>query len=561
MIPATRLPSLRLLDGFELRDAAGCPIELRTRKSRQLLAHLAVAPGRARSREHLAALLWADRQEEQARASLRSALADLRRALGPGALAADGDGVALRPGVLSTDYDRLKAAAGGGEVAGLAEIYPGEFLRGHEYDGETFTEWLRGLRSECIELAIRILEANSDRLAASGRHPAALDMMRECLALEPLKEASHRAIMRLHAASGERGMALAQYRACRELLRHELDTEPDPETVALADRIALDDATSIAALKSAATEVQGRQPPRPGPDDPPSIAVLPFVNLSGDAEQTYFAEGVTEDIITDLSGLQGLSVAASGASAIYRGAQIRPDRIAAELGVRYLLEGSVRRYDDAVRITAQLADGASNRQIWAERYDRRLANVFELQSEIAAAIVRALRLNLAPGAGLPVRRATRNVEAYEEYLRARALLREMTRRSIELACEGFARAAALDPGYAQAHAGLAESSAHLATTTAPRPGPRPSPTPTPRSGSTRSWPRAGAPAASRPPSPPMFAPSRRKPTSTPRSGSIRRSRSRTSTKATAAWSSATPPGRSARCDAPSNSPTRTCRPG
>jgi TolB-like protein/Flp pilus assembly protein TadD len=459
--PAARPASLYLLGGFDLRDATGCPIELRTRKSRLLLAHLAVAPGRPVPREHLAALLWADRQEGQARGSLRSALSDLRRALGAEALVVDRDGVALRPDVVPTDYGRLKAAATGGPVGSLDDVYRGEFLRGHDYDGEAFTEWLRAVRSECLDLAIRAYEAGSARLAAEGGHAAAIDVMRRCLALEPLKESSHRALMRLHAASGERAMALAQYRACREVLRHELGAEPDPETVALADRIAMDDSASIATLRSAAAELHDRPRPRHDPADVPSIAVLPFVNLSGDAEQTYFAEGITEDIVTDLSGITGLSVAASGASGLYRGGTLPPDRIAAELGVRYLLEGSVRRFGEALRITARLADGPSNRQIWAERFDRRLANVFELQSEIAAAIVHALRLSLAPGATPLTHRATRDVEAYEAYLRARTLLREMTRRSIELARDGFARAVALDPGYAQAYAGLAESGAHL----------------------------------------------------------------------------------------------------
>ncbi|MCB1435345.1 MAG: hypothetical protein KDK75_23205, partial [Alphaproteobacteria bacterium] len=197
----------------------------------------------------------------------------------------------------------------------------------------------------------------------------------------------------------------AQFRACRELLRHELDTEPAAETVALADEIALEDTSSLAVLR--ATGRAAFEPPLPPlsatalpepPDKappPPAVAVLPFVNLSGDAEQGYLADGITEDIITDLAGIDGLSVAAHTSSGMYRGGPMRPDRIAEELGVSHVLEGSLRMAGPAVRITARLADARSMRQIWAERYDRNLEGIFELQSEIAAAIVQALRLNLA----------------------------------------------------------------------------------------------------------------------------------------------------------------------
>ncbi|HMR60120.1 BTAD domain-containing putative transcriptional regulator [Amaricoccus sp.] len=439
-----------------------------------MLAYLAVPPGGRHGREALAALFWPDRQSEQARGSLRAALSDIRRALGKDALEADRDTVALRPDALVSDYARLRAAARQPTDAGLPnDLYPGPFLNGVESGGDALEDWLRDRRAECTALAIVALERAADHLAAAGHHAQALALMRRCLGLEPLREASHRAIMRLLAASGERALALAQFRACRELLRHELDTEPAPETVALADDIALDDSSSLAVLR--ATGSAAFDPPLPPPGSAavprpideaplrPAIAVLPFVNLSGDAEQGYLADGITEDIITDLAGIDGLSVAAHTSSGMYRGGVIEPDRIAEELGVSHVLEGSLRMAGPAVRIPARLADARSMRQIWAERYDRNLEGIFELQSEIAAAIVQALRLNLDPGAAtIQAARGTRDVEAYREYLRSRALLREMTRRSIELARDGFARAIALDPDYAAAHAGRADSISQLA---------------------------------------------------------------------------------------------------
>jgi adenylate cyclase len=197
--------------------------------------------------------------------------------------------------------------------------------------------------------------------------------------------------------------------------------------------------------------------------DRPSIAVLPFTNMSGDPDQDFFADGITEDIITDLSKLSNLRVAARNSSFVFKNAQMSVLQIAAELGVRYILEGSVRKAGDNVRITAKLVDGSTDAHIWAERYDRRLSNIFELQDEIATSIVNALKVNISPQEEKVIEKsATRDVKAYETYLRARALLREMTRRSVELARQMFRKAVALDPNYALAYCGLADCASTLA---------------------------------------------------------------------------------------------------
>ena len=202
--------------------------------------------------------------------------------------------------------------------------------------------------------------------------------------------------------------------------------------------------------------------PLPLPDKP-SIAVLPFTNMSGDPEQDYFADGITEDIITDLSKLANLRVAARNSSFIFRNAQMTIQQIASELHVHYVVEGSVRKSGDNVRITAQLVDGSTDVHIWAERYDRRLSNIFELQDEITTSIVKALKVNISPQEKQVFEKyATRDVEAYENYLRARALLREMTRRSVELARQMFKQAIILDTNYALAYCGLADCASTLA---------------------------------------------------------------------------------------------------
>jgi adenylate cyclase len=163
----------------------------------------------------------------------------------------------------------------------------------------------------------------------------------------------------------------------------------------------------------------GRQPIRASATKP-SIVVLPFNNISGDAEQEYFSDGITEDIITDLSKVSALAVISRNSAFMYKGKHVDVTRVARELKVGHVLEGSVRKAGGRVRITAQLVDGSSNDHVWAERYDRDLNDIFALQDEISEAIVKALRLKLLPEEKRAIeQRGTDNVEAYNLYLLAR----------------------------------------------------------------------------------------------------------------------------------------------
>ena len=155
----------------------------------------------------------------------------------------------------------------------------------------------------------------------------------------------------------------------------------------------------------------------------PSIAVLPFTNMSGDPEQEYFSDGISEDIITDLSKIAGLTVIARNSSFTYKGRSVDVRTIGRDLGVRSVLEGSIRRAANRVRITAQLTDAATGGHLWADRYDRDLTDIFEVQDEVVEKIVGALAVTLTRGEQQRLRRhGTSNVEAYECWLRARALL-------------------------------------------------------------------------------------------------------------------------------------------
>src|SRR5258707_7771542 len=188
----------------------------------------------------------------------------------------------------------------------------------------------------------------------------------------------------------------------------------------------------------------------------PSNAVLPFTNMSGDAEQEYFTGGMTEDLITDLSKISALFVIARNSSFAYKGRAAKVQEIGRDLGVRFVLEGSIRKSANRVRITAQLIDAETSGHLWAERFDRDLTDIFATQDEVVEKIVRALAVTLTPGEAQRLgRRGTANVAAYEAGLRARELRSRATRQSGAQARAMYHRAIKLDPTYAVPHAGLA----------------------------------------------------------------------------------------------------------
>jgi adenylate cyclase len=190
--------------------------------------------------------------------------------------------------------------------------------------------------------------------------------------------------------------------------------------------------------------------------DKPSIAVLPFQNMSGDPEQEFFSDGMTEDLITDLSKVSALFVIARNSSFSYKGRSVKVQEIGRDLGVRFVLEGSVRKAGNRVRITAQLIDAGSGGHLWAERFDRDLTDIFSTQDEVVEKIVGVLAVKLTQGEEQRLRRrGTGNVDAYECYLRARGLLGRGTRESIAQAKAMHRRAIEIDSNFAAPHAGLA----------------------------------------------------------------------------------------------------------
>ena len=209
------------------------------------------------------------------------------------------------------------------------------------------------------------------------------------------------------------------------------------------------------------TETSER-PTLPLPDKP-SIAVLPFQNMSGDPEQEYFSDGVTEDIITALSRLRGFFVIARNSSFTYKGKSSDVRQVGRELGVRYILEGSVRKSGDRLRITAQLIDAISGNHLWAERYDRDLADIFSVQDEVTEGVVASIEPELYMAENLRSRtKAPANLDAWDLVMRAMSHLGKSTESDGRAAIDFLEQAVGRDPCYARAYALLAWSKARIA---------------------------------------------------------------------------------------------------
>jgi TolB-like protein len=439
--------NIRLLGGFEAHFASGEPVAPIGRKAQALLAYLALAPGTPHAREKLTALLWSDRGETQARSSLRQALSELRKALAgadPPPLETNGEAVALAAGAVVVDADVLERLIAGGErpsIESAVDLYRGDLLDGFTVPDPAFEDWLRGERQRWRE---RAREAMTRLLAlqlADGEAEGALVTARRLLGLDPLQEAAHRAIMRLHADKGERTLALKQYQACRELLRDELGVEPDGETERLHEEIRREDGTDKVAL---APDGEQTTPP-----EKHAVAVLPFENLSDDLEQEYFADGMTRALITELGRLPTLAVVAAASMFAYKGRRVSVVEVGRDLGARYVVEGGIQKSSRRFRVTAQLTDVETGQQVWGDRFDGDLGDIFEIQDELTKQICGNLYLPLLEHRWFKARhKPTTSADGYDLYLRALYHIERPTPAGIEEARRDCRRVLEIDPDFA-----------------------------------------------------------------------------------------------------------------
>ena len=453
---------LTLLGGFQVRLVTGQVIDLPGQKDRALLAILALPAGTNHPRDKLASLLWSDRGDQQARDSLKHALTRLRQCLepvNPSPIVADRQIVKLDASGLAIDvatFERLLAERTPESLEKATELYRGDLLDGIGIRDAAFEDWLLLERQRLRQLAEDALTKLLTQSLADRSLDRAATAARRLLRLDPLREMAYRALMQIHAERSETVQALKLFETLRDRLHAELGVKPEPQTVQLYEsirqrRTAAEGSTS----KLLAGEIDISNTTMPAElqlPDKPSIAVLPFTNMSGDPEQEYFADGIVEEIITALSRIRWLFVIDRNSSFTYKGRSVHVRQIGRELGVRYVLEGSVRKSASRVRITGQLVDTRSGAHLWAERFEGGLEDVFDLQDQVTGGVVGAIgpKLELAE-IERTKHKPTDSLDAYDLYLRGMACVHRWTREANAEALRLFYRAIDLDPDFAAAY--------------------------------------------------------------------------------------------------------------
>ena len=432
---------LRVLGPPDLRRTMGEERAVHLQPKRlALLAYLTLAsPSGFCRRDTLLALFWPDLDEEHARNALSQALHRLRRMLGKQAIISRGmEELRAPPAALWCDAVAFEQAIENGDFTGALDLYRGPLLDGlHVGEAPSFEHWLETERERFRRRACEAAAALADRDEAAGNLAGSAHWLRRLLDLSPDNEAVLRRLMTVLDRLGDRTGALRTYEAFTRRLVHELDLSPSPETKALFARLRTreDRFTSPEAAL-------------------PSVAVLPFANLSADPEQAYFCDGMTEEIINVLAQIRGLRVAARTSVFAFRDQPVDIRALAQKLGVDAVLEGSVRRVDQRLRITAQLINAADGCHLWSERYNRPFADVFAIQDEIARSIANTLSKQLLESADGP-QKPTGHLEAHTLYLKGLFHRRNRTPDDLKKACTYFQQAVRLDPDYAEAHAALA----------------------------------------------------------------------------------------------------------
>lgn len=455
--------TVRLFGGFEVHRSAGPSIRFPTRKARALFALLARHPGQHRPREGLAAMLWPDSAEPESRGSLRQALKLLRRALpehGDAAIISEGDALMLQSGAAEVDveaFERLHATGTPQALKRAAVLYRGDFLAGLTLADGPFADWSISeqmhLRERALDVFSRLLDIHQENRETEPAIETALRL----LDLDPLQEHVHRCLMQLHCDQGRRGSALEQYRVCCITLERELGVRPEDETEQLYREISSRRTQVAAAPRPNGAESRLMALSR---SDAlfarPAVAVLPFADLGGDPEQGYFADGLSEDIITGLAGWRFFPLIASTSAFGFRGRNRDLRKIAAELGARYLVDGTLRRSGRTLRISAQLIDAETSHCLWARRFDFDMRDALAVQTEAADMIAAAVEPELERAElHRIVTKRTDDLDAWDHFLRGWSLVNRFTHDDCARARSQFEQALRLDPKYSDALMGLA----------------------------------------------------------------------------------------------------------
>ena len=506
---------LRTFGGLSIRDG-GAPIigAATQRKTLALLALLAAAGKNGLSRDRVIAYLWPETDAEHGRNVLNQACYALRRDLQAPALFLGTTELRLNTDVISSDLQLFEDALALDDPERAVAAYRGPFLDGFflSHAGE-FERWLDAERAQLAKRCSDALATLAKEAAARGDHRRAADWWRRLTSLDPLSSYGALGLMTALVAAGESAEAIKHARVHEAFVQQEIGTTPDGAVLALVQQLCQEAergasppdvsaqqlrrrqsttdfllaalpavlrreirrATTLSTAAAAfgivivvgavGYAVSGRRGITTGLEPPPvadrkMLAVLPFENL-GPPDDEYFADGLTEVIATRLSGIRQLGVIARQSAIQYKKTTKTPREIAAELGVQYILAGTVR-WESApgtpsrIRVSPTLIRVADGTQLWAEQYDTVLGGVFAVQSALAERVVRALDITVTePERQALVARPTDNLPAYEAYMRGSdARARGFDPADLKQAAEMFERATTLDPGFASAYAEL-----------------------------------------------------------------------------------------------------------
>jgi TolB-like protein/Flp pilus assembly protein TadD len=445
--------TVQLLGGAYLRSGDALLTGPPAQRHRIALLTLIVASWpQPLSRDRAMVLLWPERDTTNARRLLNLAVHVLRAALGEDAIASTGDGLLLNPSRLTCDLYELRTAIAANAPERIAQLYTGSLLDGfHLDDSSDFGYWLDEHRSELSHAFIDALRALAERQKESGDVHGRVSTCRRMVAADPHSSVYAQALMRALDDAGDRAGAIQHASEYAQRLRSELDLDPDPEVAALAKLLRSAPAKRPPAQSAAITTQTS------------SVAVLPFLNLSADTENEFFADGITEDVIAHLSKIRALKVISRTSVMPFKRRQHSLKEIGTTLGATTLLDGSIRHAGDRVRIVAKLIDVQTDKHLWVETYDRQLTDIFAIQTDVALHIAAALKAELSPDERSRVRREpTKDLQAYQLFLKGRQWFIKYTPQAYASAIEYFDRAVARDPTFALAFSNLAMTYTELA---------------------------------------------------------------------------------------------------
>jgi len=445
---------LKLFGQMDSSLPSGEPLSLSTRKADVLLAYLALTPGLRHPRERLVNLLWSDRSEEQARNSLRQCLSAIKKSLGETSepiLEIERSTITLNSASIEVDaleFDQLARASDFDSLSRAATLYQGEFLEGITIRDAVCQDWLDNERGRFKRQLVEVLARLSQALIDSKDLDRAIETTERLVEQDPLIEEGWRLLMRAYHEKGNRNHALKAYQRCHDILSLELGVEPEAATSELREDIA-----------------GGKRPvSRPAPISTPvtsdandnsehSIAVLPFDNLSGDPEQEYFSDGITDSIILNLSLFPRLHVKSRNSSFAFKQQIKSLGEISRELEVNYLIEGSIRKSDQRIRITVQLIEAESGNQVWGKRYDSDLADLFTLEEDLSRTIAATVTGQIdSELQRIAIAKNAAHQESYDLLLSGRYHVLRFNGPDTVVGIDKLNQCLAQDPNNVQAHA-------------------------------------------------------------------------------------------------------------